>query len=106
MPADSSASVPANPRVGMLAVVRRRRGVISDVCLFAGEHGTTHLVRIDSKDEFRPHSEELLWELEPGRRLLEPSERSRADDAPMPPAAFDALVRATRWGGDSSLSRH
>jgi superfamily II DNA or RNA helicase len=86
-----------NPRVGMLAIVRKRRAVISEVRPFAGENGVVHLVRLDYKDEHRPEMEELIWELEPWRRLLEPNELPRASDPPMSNEDFDALVRAARW---------
>jgi len=58
-----------NPRVGMLAIVRKRRAIISDVNPFSGENGVLHLVRLDYKDEHRPRSEEVIWELEPARYL-------------------------------------
>lgn len=88
----------ANPRTGMLAIVRKRRAVISEVRPFAGDDGVLHLVRLDYKDEHRPDSEEVIWELEPARRLLEPNELPRSSDPPMPTDDFDALVRAARWG--------
>ena len=86
-----------NPRVGMLAIIRKRRAVISEVKPFSGDRGVLHLVRLDYKDEHRPETEEVVWELEPARQLLEPNELPRASDAPMPAEDFDALVRAARW---------
>lgn len=86
-----------NPRVGMLAIVRKRRAVISEVKPFSGDCGVLHLVRLDYKDEHRPETEEVLWELEPARRLLEPNELPRFSDPPMPGEDFDAIVRAARW---------
>lgn len=86
-----------NPRVGMLAIVRKRRAVISDVKPFSGDRGVLHLVRLEYKDEHQPETEEVIWELEPARQLLEPNELPRASDAPMPTEDFDALVRAARW---------
>ena len=92
----------SNPTPGMLAIVRRRRGIISEVKDFdSGTQGRLHLVRIDYKDDTRPSSEELLWELEPARKLLEPNEIPRANTDPMPPDDFDALVRAARWSAIS-----
>ena len=88
----------SNPRTGMRAIVRKRRAVISEVRPFAGDDGVLHLVRLDYKDEHRPDSEEVIWELEPARRLLEPNELPRPSDPPMPTDDFDALVRAARWG--------
>lgn len=86
-----------NPQVGMLAIVRKRRAVISEVKPFSGDHGVLHLVRVEYKDEHRPESEDLIWELEPARQLLKPNELPRASDRPMPPEDLDALVRAARW---------
>lgn len=90
-----------NPRVGMLGIVRKRRAVISEVKPFAGDNGVLHLVRLDYKDEHRPETEEVVWELEPARRLLEPNELPRSSDPPMPAEDFDALVRAARWNAVS-----
>ena len=87
-----------NPRVGMLPIVRKRRAVISEVRPFQGQDGMVHLVRLEYKDEQSPESEELIWELEPACRLLEPTELPRFLDEPMPGEDFDALVRAARWG--------
>lgn len=90
-----------NPDVGMLAIVRNRRGVISDVREYDGESGRVHLVRIDYKDEQRPLDEQLLWELEPFKQLLEPNEIPRSADPPMQAEDFDALIRSARWGAIS-----
>ena len=90
-----------NPRVGMLAIVRKRRAVISEVKPFSGEKGVVHLVRLDYKDEHRPETEEVIWELEPARLLLEPNELPRSSDPPIPGDDFDALVRAARWSAIS-----
>ena len=90
----ASASV---PRAGMLATVRNRRGVVAAVEPFEGEDGTVHLVHVEYKDAQSPPDERLLWELEPKCDLLEPNALPRAEDYPMAPADFDALVRAARW---------
>lgn len=85
------------PRVGMLAIIRKRRGVVSEVRPFDGKDGRYHLVQIDYKDDSRPQQEAVLWELEPSTRLLEPNEVPRAGDEPMPAEDLDALLRASRW---------
>ncbi|MBI2481061.1 MAG: hypothetical protein HYV60_21230 [Planctomycetia bacterium] len=36
-----------NPRVGMLAIIRKRRAVISEVKPFSGDRGVLHLVLLD-----------------------------------------------------------
>ena len=95
-----------NPSTGMLAIVRRRRGIISEVKDFdSGTQGRLHLVRVEYKDEARPTTEELIWELEPSKRLLEPSEIPKADGQPMQPEDFDALIRAARWSALSPYIR-
>ncbi len=88
----------ANPRVGAVATVRNRRGVIAGVEPFDGDGGRLHLVDLDYKDDQLPLAEKLIWELEPRRSLLEPTELPRvAATDPMPSEDFDALLRATRW---------
>lgn len=94
----SQSAQTANPATGMLAIVRKRRGIISEVKDFdSGTQGRLHLVRIEYKDDTRPTSEELIWELEPGKRLLESSEIPKANSPPMQADDFNALVRAARW---------
>ena len=86
------------PRPGMLATVRNRRGTVASVSPFDGETGRLHLVHVEYRDGDSPPDERLLWELEPSKTLLEPTalpDPSRSD--PMPPADFDALLRAARW---------
>ena len=95
MPASNPSS---NPRVGMMAIVRgKRRAVISEVRPFLGEDQTLHVVRLDYKDDQFPLSEELIWEREPNRKLLEPTALPSHSDLPMPPDQFDALLSASRW---------
>ena len=86
------------PRAGMLATVRNRSGVVAAVEPFDGDTGRLHLVHIEYKDSRSPTEERLLWELEPGRNLLEPTALPDATSADaMPPEDFDALLRAARW---------
>ncbi len=86
-----------NPDIGMLALVRNRRGIISGVRQFDGHDGRLHLVQVEYRDGLRPLDEQLVWELEPSRDLLEPNEIPRATDQPMDSGEYDALVRAARW---------
>ena len=82
----------------MLATVRNRSGVVAAVEPFDGETGRLHLVHVEYKDSRSPVEERLLWELEPGCTLLEPTALPDAGttDA-MAPGDFDALLRAARW---------
>ena len=83
----------------MLATVRNRRGMITAVDPFdSSVEGRSHLVSIEYLDADGPPQETLLWEREPGARLLEPTALPEpARDALMAPEEFDALVNATRW---------
>jgi superfamily II DNA or RNA helicase len=82
----------------MFATVRNRRGVVSAVEPFDGDTGRLHLVHLEYKDDQLPGEEQLLWELEPRRRILEPTALPSAATAdPMPADDFDALLRAARW---------
>lgn len=86
------------PRIGMFATVRNRRGVTTGVEPFDGPAGRLHLVHVEYKDDQFPRDEKLIWELEPGGRLLEPTALPNVGSGdPMPVDDFDALLRATRW---------
>ena len=85
------------PRPGMLATVRNRRGTVTAVEPFDGGNGRLHLVHLDYP-EGAPSSDRVIWELEPHTDLLEPTALPDADRShPMPPADFEALLRAARW---------
>lgn len=57
----------------MFATVRNRRGVVTAGGPCDGHDGRLNLVHIDYKDDQRPHQESLIWEVEPRRKLLEPT---------------------------------
>lgn len=88
-----------NPREGMMAVVRNRRAMIMGVQPFdADESGRYHLVEVEYADGTGVETDEVLWEVEPGTEVLEPSALPRVEQtAPMDPREFDAMVRASRW---------
>ena len=86
------------PRVGMFATVRNRRGIVAAVEPFDGDTGRLHLVHLEYKDDQYPVEEQLLWELEPHKNLLEPTALPVSTNTdPMPGDDFDALLRASRW---------
>ncbi len=85
------------PRIGLSCLVRNRLGVILDVREFGGQQERQYLVRVNYKDSFAPEVEELLWNIEPGIELLEPTALPRYDSSPMPHQEIDALVRSCRW---------
>lgn len=87
-----------HPRVGMLATVRNRRGIISAVEPFGTGDGLLHLARIEYIDADGTPEDSLLWERERNATLLEPTALPRvADLPPMRTDEFDALQRAARW---------
>lgn len=88
------------PRVGMLATVRNRRGVISAVEPFGDSKTSSllHLVTIEFSDADGDAEESLLWERERGPVVLEPNALPKVDrEAPMKQDEFLALQRAARW---------
>lgn len=94
-----------NPRVGMLATVRNRRGIITAVEPYAGrDQELYHLVSVEYADGDGQPEDTLIWEREPDANLLEPTALPEVDVAPpLRPDEFDALVRATRWGALTPL---
>lgn len=89
------------PRVGMLATVRNRRGVVSAVEPFSDSRTSSllHLVTIEFSDADGDAEESLLWERERSPVVLEPNALPRIDrELPMKHEEFLALQRATRWG--------
>lgn len=98
-PRGASLSPSGPPRIGMLATVRNRRGLVSAVEPFDGStEGRFHLVTVEYLDGGSPQEDHLIWEREPGARLLEPTALPDVErDAAMAPDEFDALVRAARW---------
>lgn len=98
--ASKDATSTSLPRVGMLATVRNRRGVISSVEPFSDSKSSAllHLVTIEFSDADGDAEESLLWERERSPVILEPNALPRVDhDGPMKQDEFLALQRATRW---------
>jgi superfamily II DNA or RNA helicase len=79
--------------------MRNRRGLIRAVEPFdGGIDGRVHLVTLEYLDTDGESEDLLIWEREPGARVLEPTVLPNpVAEPPMPPDEFDALVRATRW---------
>lgn len=90
---------PSIPRTGMLAIVRNRRALVTAVEPYdAGVDGRLHLVSLEYTSADGPLEDRLLWEREPGARVLEPAALPDVTGAPPdPPRDYDALVRAARW---------
>lgn len=89
----------AQPREGMMAVVRNRRAMVTAVAPFdADEAGRFHLVDVEYTDGLGVEADQVLWEVEPGAEVLEPAALPKVGDSPpMDPREFDAMVRAARW---------
>lgn len=89
----------AQPREGMMAVIRKRRALITGVQVFdADERGRFHLVEVEYTDGIGAETDQVLWEVEPEPEVLEPAALPRVDaTAPMDPRELDAMVRAARW---------
>ncbi len=87
------------PREGMLATVRKRRGLIVGVEPYNDSRGeVTHLVQVEYLDHDGGLGDTVIWEREPGTKLVEPKALPRInDEAPMRPVDFDAVQRAARW---------
>lgn len=96
-----------NPRVGMLAKIRNRRGIVASVEPYdTASEGRLHLVRVEYIDTDGVPEDVVLWEREHNARLLEPTALPRVgDEPPMPSADFDALVRACRWSAVTPFMR-
>lgn len=91
---NNSASI---PRIGMSCMVRNRLAVILDVRIFPGGKEQQYLVKVSYKDSAFPASEELLWNIEPSAKLLEPAALPVASTNFMPLKEFDAMIQACRW---------
>lgn len=87
----------AVPRIGMSCMVRNRLAVIHDVRIFFGGKQQQYLVKVSYKDCCFPASEDLLWDIEPSAKLLEPATLPVASTNFMPLKEFDAMIQACRW---------
>jgi superfamily II DNA or RNA helicase len=98
------------PEAGQLADVRQRRWIVSDVAastlppspLDPAGNGHHHLVSLSSvEDDGLGEELQVIWELEPGARVLErvalPSPSSFDN-----PRRLDAFLDAVRWGATST----
>ncbi len=100
----STAQSAQNPRVGMVAVVRKRRALITSVQEFPTRSGQiSRLVGVEYLDADGSREDQLLWEREPISEepiseVIQPRSLPNVESAPpMPLADFDAVERAARW---------
>ncbi len=109
-----NATVASFPEQGQLVTVRQRRYVVNDVAesvlpesgLAAPStigNGREHLITLSClEDDALGEELQVIWELEPGARVLE-----KVDLPPNPltfddPGRLDAFLDAVRWGAASS----
>lgn len=105
------------PRIGMLATLRNRRGIVTAVEAYdGGIEGRIHMVTVEYTDTDGGPEDHVIWEREVGASLQEPAALPQIRDLPaMRGEEFDALVRAARWtamtpfvdpdGSDGPLTR-
>jgi hypothetical protein len=87
------------PHVGMVAVVRKRRALITSVQEFQTRSGeVSRLVGVEYLDADSTREDQLLWEREPISEVIKPRSLPNVESAPpMPLADFDAVERVARW---------
>lgn len=89
------------PRVGSMALVRNRHGIISGVTPYQPKDGPImHLVDVEYTDTEGAPTEQILWELEARSEAISPGQMPHPQPGqhPMLAREFDALVRSVRWG--------
>lgn len=87
------------PRPGLLARVRNRLAVVSDVVEDAGSGSAEHLVELSYVDYQLPSTDSVVWSLEHSAHVIEP--KGLPDilgTGPMSLVEFEALKRSVRWG--------
>ena len=91
------------PEIGQMAIVRRRRWVVTDV--MGSDHYAQHLVSLASLEEDDSGEEmQVIWELEPGAKVMARSglPECKGIDAP---DRLEAFLDAIRWGAVTSTDR-
>lgn len=92
-------ALPPAPEQGQLVEVRRRQFVVSDVERSANGDGSSpqHLVMLTSvEDDALGDTLRVIWEIEPGARVIEKAGLPRPD-AFDNPARLGAFLHAVRW---------
>src|SRR5262245_32796731 len=104
------AARPSRPEQGQLVSVRSRQWIVNDVRastlpppgLKLTFHGPQHLVTLASvEDDGLGEELQVVWEIEPGARVVEKIALPTAEDLD-PPETLDAFLDAVRWGAASS----
>ena len=96
------------PDPGQLVEIRRRQWVVSDVeasAFSSTGNGKQHLVTLGSLDEDSlGESLQVLWELEPGARVLERAGLPKVTGWD-PTERLEAFLDAVRWGAATNADR-
>lgn len=99
------------PEPGQLVSVRDRQWIVSDVSrggvdadLLTTDAEPQHLLSLVSIEEDATGEEvQVIWELEPGRRVIDHASLPVPDPGKLdPPARLDAFLDAVRWGAIAS----
>ena len=86
------------PKPGMLARIRNRLAIISDVREWSSGTTTEHLVDVNYVDQYLPATDSVLWHLEPSAVVIPPDGFPRIrEKGPMTLSDFEALKRSVRW---------
>lgn len=97
------------PSVGQLVEVRRRQWIVNEVeeaSLFDQFTNRNHIVSLNSIDEDDLGEVlRVVWELEPGARVLERAGLPSVTDADSP-ERLDAFLDAVRWGCATNADRN
>jgi superfamily II DNA or RNA helicase len=100
----------AAPEAGQLAFVRRRMWVVADVACdtraSVDGRAPQHLVSLISvEDDATGEELEVVWEVEPGTRVVEQAELPSIGDGFDDPTELDAFLDAVRWGAVTSADQ-
>lgn len=104
-----SAEIRTPPSVGQLVEVRRRQWIVNEVeeaSLFDQFTSRNHIVSLNSIDEDDLGEVlQVVWELEPGARVLERAGLPSVSDVDSP-VWLDAFLDAIRWGCATNADRN
>jgi len=100
----------AVPEPGQLAFVRGRMWVVADVVRDAlprvGGHAPQHLVSLISvEDDATGEELAVVWEIEPGTRVVEQAELPAIGERFDDPGELDAFLDAVSWGAVTSADQ-
>lgn len=86
------------PQLGMLAIIRNRRAIISGVEPFdTREDGRLHLVHIEYTDNDGVPEDRIIWERELDARVLPPTALPQIESQPhLDSRTFGAMLCASR----------